>query len=133
MYSVMIIDIYLFTPFTFIVLLAGLQGISPYLYEAARIDGAGKWRLFQDITLPVLRPTLALVLLIRLILSLASFETIYIPTKGGPGIATMTLNIQSYTTYYRYYHAGKAAAYGIVLWIIVFIITNLMMKYTRRT
>lgn len=132
LYSVMLIDIYLFTPFAFFVLLAGLQGLSPYLYEAAEIDGAGKWNIFRYIILPLLWPTLMLVLLIRLALALGSFETIYISTKGGPGIATMTLNLQAYTNYYRYYHAGKAATYGVVLWVIVFVITNIFIKQTRR-
>jgi len=132
LYSVMLIDIYLFTPFAFFVLLAGLQSQSPDFYEAAEIDGAGKWSIFRHITLPLVWPTLMLVLLIRLALALGSFETIYISTKGGPGISTMTLNLQAYTTYYRYYHAGKAATYGVILWFIVFIITNVFMKQTHR-
>jgi len=132
LYSVILIDVYLFLPFAFIVLLAGLQGISLYLYEAAKIDGAGYWNSFRHITLPLLRPTLMLVFLIRLIFALRSFETIYVSTKGGPGISTMTLNLQAYTNYYRYYLAGRAATYGVVLWIIIFVITNIFITYTRR-
>ncbi len=132
LYSVMLIDVYLFTPFAFIILLAGLQGISPDLYEAGRIDGAGRWNTFSGITVPLLRPTLMLVFLIRLALALASFETIYIATRGGPAISTMTLNIKTYTTFYKHYYAGKAASYGMILWIIIFIITNIFIKQTRR-
>jgi len=131
--SVMLIDVYLFTPFAFIILLAGLQGISPYIYESAKLDGAGSWNLFRHISLPILNPTLMLVFLIRLALSFQAFETIYVSTRGGPAISTMTLNLQSYTTYFRYYHAGKAAAYAMFLWIIVFGISNIFMKQTRRT
>jgi len=130
--TVTLVDIYLFTPFAILVILAGLQSLPPQVIEASKVDGAGGWKTLRYIIFPMIQSIILLVILIRLALTLTSFEIIYVLTKGGPGISTMTLNIQAYTNFYRYFYSGLAAAYGFILWIIIFIITNLLVKKTRQ-
>ncbi|MCL5986541.1 MAG: sugar ABC transporter permease [Actinobacteria bacterium] len=130
--TVMLIDFYLFTPFAILILLAGLQSIPIDLYEAAKVDGAGPIRSFFAVTLPLMWPTLTLVFLIRFTLSLATFDIIFATTGGGPGIATTTLSIQSYLNYYRWSFTSTATTYGMIIWIISLIFTNVFIARTRR-
>src|SRR5258708_12005860 len=92
LFSVMATDIWQATPFVFLLLLAGLQAMPPDPFEAAAIDGASPWQVFRTITLPLLRPTLLVVLLLRTIYSARTFSKIFLMTNGGgPGTATETL------------------------------------------
>jgi len=129
--SVILTDIYHNTPFVTLVLLAGLQTIPSIYYEAAKVDGGGTWHNFKEITLPLLRPYLILVLLFRLALSLKAFDIIFTTTAGGPARATTTLNLQAFFNYYRWGFIGVSATYGIILFLIIFIITQFLIKKTR--
>jgi ABC-type sugar transport system permease subunit len=95
--------------------LAGLQLIPPTLYEAARVDGASGWRVLRRITLPLLRPMTALLVLLGLILALREFEVVYILTRGGPAHSTDLLSIQVFDQAFRISRLGYAAAISTVM------------------
>lgn len=120
--SVILIDIYIFTSFVVLILLAGLQSIPKDSYEAAVIDGATGWDAFRFIIFPLLRPTFLLVLLFRLVFALTSFDIIFASTRGGPGTATTTVTFQTFLQGYSWAFMGYAAAHGVFVFIIIFII-----------
>lgn len=109
--------------FTTIILLAGLQGIPDHLYEAARIDGAGKWAAFRNITIPMLSPTLFFVLIISVIHSFEAFGQIHVLTRGGPIEATNVLVYSIYQDAFINFRSGYASAQAYVLFVIVLVMT----------
>lgn len=129
--TVIAIDVWIFTPFVALILLAGLQSIPGTMYEAASVDGAGVWKTFRMVTLPMLRPMIYLVLLFRMALSLTSADTIFATTAGGPNIATTTLNFAAFQQLFDYGFMGYAASLGITVWFIIFTITQLLINKTR--
>jgi len=110
MFSLLIADVWKTTPFTTILLLAGLQNIPRGLYEAARMDGARAVTSFRFITLPLLVPSIALALLFRSLQSFGIFDLPFVMTGGGPGGATETVAIYTYSTYLRYLDFGYGSA-----------------------
>jgi multiple sugar transport system permease protein len=132
-FSVVLIDIYHYTPFVALILLAGLQSIPRLQYEVADVDGANGWQVFRMVTLPQLMPTIFLVLLFRLVLCINSYDIIQVATNGGPGDATSTLSFQAVWTGYQYMLFGQAAAYCIVLFFIVLIISKQLFNRVSRT
>lgn len=108
--------------YNMVLFLAGLQDIPAHLYEAARIDGAGGWRQFRSVTLPLLRPTMLFVVVIQLIASFQVFGQVYVMTSGGPGNATRTVIQYVYETAFVQLQlsAGAAAAWLLFLIILVF-------------
>lgn len=124
--SVMIIDIWQWTPFVFLVALAGLQGLPEDLYEAAKVDGASTWQLFRSITLPLMTPTLWLIVLLRLVEAFKVFDLPASLTLGGPGRATEVYSLFTYRTALRYFDHGYAAAQGFLLLFIVMLIVSLL-------
>lgn len=129
--TIIAIDVWIFTPFVTLILLAGLQSIPETMYEAAAVDGASTWKTFRMVTLPMLRPMIYLVLLFRLALSLTTADTIYATTAGGPNIATTTLNFAAFQQLFDYGFMGYAASLGITVFIIINIITQLLINKTR--
>ena len=123
MLSVIAVDVWQWTPFVFLVLLAGLQAIPQEPYEAARIDGASAWQTFRDITLPLLKPALLVAVLLRTMDLLRVFDQIYILTEGGPGFATETVSLYIYRAAFRFFDFGYAAAMSFVLLIITNVIS----------
>lgn len=113
--SVILVDVWEWTPFLFLLLSAGLQAIPPEPIEAARVDGAGAWRIFWDVTLPLLKPTIVLALLLRAMDLVRIFDQIFILTQGGPGTATETVSLYIYRTAFRFSNFGYAAAMSFVL------------------
>lgn len=121
-------DVWKSTPFVALLLLAGLQGIDSSLYEAARLDGAGAWRRFRDITLPLLKPALLVALVFRTLDALRVFDLVYVLTGGGPGSATEVVSLYAFITLFQDLRFG----YGSALSVIVFAITfALAMLYIR--
>ena len=129
--TVIAIDIWIFTPFVVLILLAGLQSIPATMYEAAAVDGAGTWKTFRMVTLPMLRPMIYLVLLFRLALAITTADTIFATTAGGPNIATTTLNFATFQQMFDYGFMGYAASLGITVWLIIFVVTQLLISKTR--
>jgi multiple sugar transport system permease protein len=113
--SVILVDVWEWTPFLFLLLSAGLQAIPPDPIEAARIDGASAWQIFRDVTLPLLRPVILLALLLRAMDLVRIFDQIFILTQGGPGTATETVSLYIYRTAFRFSNFGYAAAMSFVL------------------
>lgn len=118
--------------FNMVIFLAGLQGISPPLYEAASIDGANRWHRFRYITVPMLAPTTFFVLIISVIGSFQVFDLAFVLTKGGPGDATNTMVLYIYNQAFQFFHMGYAAAIAWVLFAIIFVITLLQTQLQRR-
>lgn len=133
LWSVVGIDVYHYTPFVALILLAGLQSIPRLQYEVAEVDGASALQTFRMVTLPQIKPTIFLVLLFRLVLSLNSYDVIQVATNGGPVDATTTLSFQAVQTGFRYYAFGQAGAYCIFLFLVIFIISKNLFSQVYRT
>jgi multiple sugar transport system permease protein len=123
MLSIIILSIWQGVGFQMIIILAGLQGISPSLYEAASIDKAGRWQQFLNVTLPGLRNTLIFVTLVTTIFAFRLFDQVYIMTQGGPDDATTTVMFQAVDTAFTKNNVGRGAAITVVFFIIVLLIT----------
>lgn len=116
-----------------ILYLAGLQGISPELYEAAEIDGAGSWQRFRHITFPMLAPTTFFIFITSVIGGFqGGFASAYVMTRGGPNGATTTISYYIFNHAFQWFNMGYAAAIAVVLFILVFIVTLLNWKYGGR-
>jgi ABC-type sugar transport system permease subunit len=113
-------DVWRMTPFVAILLLAGLQQIDPAIYEAARMDGAGAWRQFREITLPLLRPALVVAVLFRALDAFRVFDLIFVMTGGGPGTATEPLSLYAFSALLRNLRFGFGSALSIVVFAIAF-------------
>ncbi|NUN48219.1 MAG: sugar ABC transporter permease [Candidatus Brocadiae bacterium] len=103
-------DVWKTTPFVTLILLAGLQGVPSDLYEAMSLDGAGPVRRFFWVTLPLLRPSIALALVFRLIQALGIFDLVWVLTGGGPADATRTISLEAYDSVFRHLEPGRGAA-----------------------
>ena len=110
-------DVWKTTPFVVILLLAGLSNIPPELYAAARVDGAGAWAIFRNISLPLLRPLILVVLLFRSLDAFRVFDAVYVLTGGGPANTTETLSIYAYKVLFQTLQFG----YGSTVSLIVFV------------
>jgi multiple sugar transport system permease protein len=130
--SVICVDIWQWTPFMFLVLLAGLQAIPQEPYEAALIDGSSRWQTFQHVTLPLLKPAILIALLLRTMDLLRVFDQVFILTEGGPGFATETISLYIYRTAFRFFDFGYAAAMSFVLLILTNIISLLYIRLLQR-
>jgi multiple sugar transport system permease protein len=116
-----------------LLLLAGLQSIPEELEEAARIDGAGRRQVFRYITLPLLRPTLALVLVFSVAGSLLAFDQFYIMTSGGPSNSTITAVYQIYRVSFVQFHLGYGAALSVLLMIVLAMVSAVQLLLLRNT
>ena len=114
------------------IVLAGLQSIPPTLYEAATIDGAGRWRTFRNVTLPLLMPTLMVVLILSMIRSFEVFDHIYVFTGGGPGTATLLIVHYIYRSAFQLDQFGLAAAASVVLFVVIFTLTVTQYLFGRQ-
>jgi multiple sugar transport system permease protein len=122
-------DVWQWTPFMFVILLSGLTGIAPELYEAADLDGATRWQSFTHITLPLLTPIILLAITFRLLDAIKLFDVIYVMTGGGPGSSTYTASFYLYQIGFQQFHLSKATAGS---WIFLLISALLIMALVRR-
>lgn len=125
------VDLWRTIGFIFIVLLAGLQAIPPRLYEAATLDGAGRWRQFWDITLPMLSPTLFFALVITFIGAIQIFEPMYIMTNGGPLNGTRSIVMYVFETAFRRFQMGYASAMANIIFVVIMLVTMLQLLLAR--
>jgi multiple sugar transport system permease protein len=133
LWSVALIDIWIYTPFCALIFLAGLQSLPKEPFEASQVDGASAWFVFRRLTLPLISPYLVLVTVFRGIDCLKIFDIIYATTKGGPVNASMSLHIQAYYTGIRWTYFGEALAYLMVLWAICYGISFYLTKVWTRS
>jgi multiple sugar transport system permease protein len=122
--SAIIADIWLTTPFMMLVLLAGLQGISPTLYESARIDGANKIQIFFSITIPSLMPVMVVAILIRMIDAARTFDIVWVLTQGGPAFSSEVLSTYMYSNLTRYGLVGESSAMAVIFIIILLALSS---------
>ena len=113
MFSVIVADVWQWTPFIFLLMLAGLASLPQEPYEAAAIDGASAWRQFWDLTVPFLKPVIAIALLLRVMDALRLFDLVFILTGGGPADRTKVLSLYIYQVAYRFADPGYAAAISL--------------------
>lgn len=129
--SVIAIHTWQWTPFAFLVLLATLATLPPDVYEAARLDRASAWQRFRHITLPLIRPAVVMVVILRMMTALSAFAAIFAATGGGPGSATEILNLYAYRTSFTELNLGYGAALAVVLLSITLAISYLMFRLRR--
>jgi multiple sugar transport system permease protein len=126
--SVIAIHTWQWTPFAFLVLLATLATLPPDLYEAARLDRASAWKRFVHITLPLIRPAIVMVVILRTMTALSAFAAIFAATGGGPGSATEILNLYAYRTSFTELNLGYGAALATVLLAITLSVSWLLFR-----
>lgn len=130
--SVIAIHTWQWTPFAFLVILATLATLPPDVYEAARLDRAGPWQRFVHITLPLIRPAVVMVIILRTMTALSAFAAIFAATGGGPGSATEILNLYAYRTSFTELNLGYGAALAVVLLSITIAVSWFMFRLRRR-
>ena len=128
----MFLIVWRFAGFYMLLLMVGLQGISHDVYEAARIDGAGRWQIFSRITLPLLRPSLALCTILCVAGSLLAFDQFYILTKGGPDNSTVTVVQLIYTMAFAgQNNLGLAAALSVLVLLALLVLNATQFRVLR--
>ncbi|MFJ5624758.1 carbohydrate ABC transporter permease [Peribacillus loiseleuriae] len=130
--SLILIDVWEWTPLIALIVLAGLVTLPKDPYEAAIVDGASRWQVFWNITLPLLKPTIYSAVLLRLIDALKTFDIIYATTNGGPGTSSQTLNIYGYVLGFQYFQIGKASALLMVFFAIVLSLSILVIVLRKK-
>jgi ABC-type sugar transport system permease subunit len=121
-------DVWKSTPFVALLVLAGLQGIDPGVLEAARMDGATAWGRFRYVTLPLLRPAIAVALVFRTLDAFRVFDLVYVLTSGGPGTATEVLSLYTFATLLQDLRFGYGAALSVITFLVTF---GLALIYVR--
>jgi multiple sugar transport system permease protein len=129
--TIALIDSWQWTPFVAIVAAAGMEAMPRDVLEAARLDGANAWQELWHFTLPLIRPLLALVALIRFMDSFREFDKPFITTNGGPGTSSETLPIYLYKFAFQYYDMGYAAAVGFVMLVFISIVSTYIVRWMR--
>ncbi|MCB1486394.1 MAG: sugar ABC transporter permease [Bauldia sp.] len=129
--ALVLADVWQWTPFMFVILLAGLTAIPPHVYEAAELDGVGAWQTFWHITIPYISPMILLAVTFRLLDSIRMFDTIFIMTGGGPGTQTYTASFYLYTIGFAQFHLSRATAGSwifliLTLLVIIFLVRRLL-------
>ena len=130
--ALMLVDFWEWTPFVVLLLYAGLRSLPRPLFEASRVDGSTPWQTFWNITVPLLRPAIAIVLILRIIATFKLFDIVFVLTQGGPGTATENLTYYTYTQGFTYFKYGYATALGIIEMIMVTILANIVLRYMER-
>lgn len=128
LWTVMATDVWEWTPFVTLVILAGLLSLPREPFEAAIMDGARPWRVFRDITVPLLRPIIALVLLLRGIDAFKEFDKVFILTGGGPGNTTELLSIYTWRINFRNWDLGYGATCAFMVYLVVLILCAVFYK-----
>lgn len=126
--ALVIVDVWQWSPLVMLILMASLQSLPVEPYEAAQVDGATSFQSFRYITLPLLRPAIAIALLMRTMDCLRTFDTIFAMTGGGPGTASQNLNILSYYRGLEFYHISSAATIALIGLVLITILCNLIMR-----
>lgn len=126
--TVVLVDIWVYTPFIMILLLAGLRSLPQQPFEAAALDGVPRSFVFFRITLPMLMPYIITASLFRLLDSIQQFDVVYAMTQGGPGDKLMVFQVQAYLEFFQYTNVGRSAALLMVLWLITNILSTIFIK-----
>lgn len=125
---VVLADVWKMTPFVALLLLAGLQNIDSALYEAARMDGAGRWREFVHVTLPLLKPAILVALIFRTLDAFRVFDLIYVLTGGGPGTSTEPIALYTFNALLQYLRFGYGSALSVIIFVVTFALALLYIR-----
>ena len=128
LFTVVLVDVWVYTPFIMILLLAGLRSLPTQPFEAAALDGVPHSFVFWRITLPMLTPYILTATLFRLLDSIQQFDIIYAMTQGGPGDTLTVFQVEAYLNFFQSTNVGRSAALMIILWAITYFLSNLFIK-----
>ncbi len=126
--TVVLVDIWVYTPFIMILLLAGLRSLPTQPFEAAALDGVPRTFVFFRITLPMLTPYILTATLFRLLDSIQQFDIIYAMTQGGPGNTLTVFQVEAYLNFFQSTNVGRSAALMVILWAITYFLSNIFIK-----
>lgn len=126
--TVVLVDIWVYTPFIMILLLAGLRSLPTQPFEAAALDGVPRSFVFWRITLPMLTPYILTASLFRLLDSIQQFDIIYAMTQGGPGDTLLVFQVEAYLNFFQSTNVGRSAALMIILWAITYALSSIFIK-----
>ncbi|MBY5851578.1 carbohydrate ABC transporter permease [Rhizobium ruizarguesonis] len=126
--SIILVDIWQWTPFMFLIVFAGISSLPKSPFEAAAIDGAGPIRVFFSITLPLLRPVIVIATLLRIVDAFRTYDTAFIMTRGGPDFATDLVSVYLQRVNFRFFDLGYGAALS---WITLLIVTVIILIFTK--
>lgn len=132
LWSLVIVDTWMWSPFVMLISLAGLNAVPPHLYEAAEVDRASTWFKFRHITLPMVAPLVMIALLFRTIDCFKLFDTVYILTGGGPGSSTQTVSVSLYQQAFNSHQTGYACALAYMILLVIIGLANLFIKFLAR-
>jgi len=133
MFSVVLADVWQWTPFIFLILASSMDSLPNEPIEAANVDGANKFQIFWHVTLPMLKPALAIAFLLRFIDSIKQFDLIYVMTRGGPSLATETANMYAYTQGFNNFNISYAATINFFVTILIIaVIAIVFAVFARR-
>jgi multiple sugar transport system permease protein len=132
LFSTVMMVIWRFAGFNMLILLTGLQAIPTDVYEAARMDGGNRWQLFRHITLPLLRPTIALMLVLSVTGSLLAFDQFFILTRGGPDGSTVSIVMVIYREAFTKFNLGLGAAISVLLLAVLVLVNVLQLRIIKR-
>ncbi|MEM6284057.1 MAG: sugar ABC transporter permease [Chloroflexota bacterium] len=132
LFSVILVDVWMFTPFAALILLAGLRSLPQAPFEAARVDGASFWFTFRNLTLPMLTPFIIIVVVFRFMDSLKMFDIIFAMTGGGPGNTLMTYQVTAYMEAFTFQKLGTALPYTVMLFIVIYISSQMLINWWSR-
>ncbi|TMG96020.1 MAG: sugar ABC transporter permease [Betaproteobacteria bacterium] len=130
--SLVLVEIWHWTPLVMLIVLGGLAALPTEPYESARLDGATEWQLFRFITLPLIAPFLIVAAVIRTIDAVKAFDTIYVISQGGPGTASETINLYLYLQAFAFYNVGNASAVVVVFFGIILALALLLLHVRQR-
>ena len=129
--AICVTDIWQFTPFVFIMALAGLQGLDRSTLEAAHLDGVSGWQMIRHIKLPLIAPILAITILMRLIDALRGLEVVYAMTNGGPGLSTELFSLHIYKSAFVTQRMGHSAALSVCLLIATMVLSAALLAFAN--
>jgi multiple sugar transport system permease protein len=129
--TLVIADTWQWTPFIFLIVYARLQGLPQHLFEAAQVDGAGRFALLRTITLPLLLPAIAFATIFRAIDAFRSFDLVFGLTYGGPARTTTTLSFLTFQNGFNFQHYGYAAAIAYVMVVILIVLSTVTLRFVR--
>ena len=132
LYSAFVAHLWQSVGFSMVLFLAGLQGVNKTLVEAARIDGAGRWNVFRFVTLPAIRTTITIVLVLSIISSLKAFDIVYGLTGGGPAQSTQMLALWAFTQSMQIFDFGRGSAISVVLLLITLAVVIPYLRWTQK-
>ncbi len=128
LFTVLLVDIWVYTPFIMILLLAGLRSLPSQPFEAAALDGVPRSFVFWRITLPMLMPYILTAALFRLLDSIQQFDIVYAMTQGGPGDTLMLFQVEAYLNFFQSTNIGRSTALLLILWAITYFLSNIFIK-----